>query len=202
MGTNFCLSLRGKRILKIYISAFLLSLTMSSCTTQITPKTSIQKIPGNQPELREIENWTWKGKFIFKKKNEAKLGSLTWRKRGLSNYISVKGPLGINIDNFLIREGEILNQKTGELRNSQQLSILSDELFLYDLPLDSIHVWLLGLAPRKYSNPLIQNQHQDLQITYLDWKNFNGYFLPSKIFLQSKLAQIKLVTLNWQEKND
>ena len=202
MGTNFCLSLRGKRILNIYISAFLLSLTMSSCTTQITPKTSIQKIPGNQPELREIENWTWKGKFIFKKKNEAKLGSLTWRKRGLSNYISVKGPLGINIDNFLIREGEILNQKTGELRNSHQLSILSDELFLYDLPLDSIHVWLLGLAPGKYSNPLIQNQHQDLQITYLDWKNFNGYFLPSKIFLQSKLAQIKLVTLNWQEKND
>ena len=78
----------------------------------------------------------------------------------------------------------------------------SDELFLYDLPLDSIDVWLLGLAPRKYSNPLIQNHYQDLQVTYLDWKNFNGYFLPSKIFLQSKLAQIKLVTLNWQEKND
>ena len=202
MGTNFCLSLTRKRIHKTYISAFLLSLTISSCTTQITPKTSIQKIPENQPELREIENWTWKGKFIFKKKNEAKLGSLTWRKRGLSNYISVKGPLGINIDSFLIREGEILNHKTGELRNSQQLSMPSDELFLYDLPLDSIHVWLLGLAPRKYSTPLIQHQYQDLQITYLDWKNFNGYFLPSKIFLQSKLAQIKLVTLNWQEKND
>ena len=202
MGTNFCLSLTRKRIHKTYISAFLLSLTISSCTTQITPKTSIQKIPENQPELREIENWTWKGKFIFKKKNEAKLGSLTWRKRGLSSYISVKGPLGINIDNFLIREGEILNHKTGELRNSQQLSMSSDELFLYDLPLDSIHVWLLGLAPRKYLTPLIQHQYQDLQITYLDWKNFNGYFLPSKIFLQSKLAQIKLVTLNWQEKND
>ena len=204
MGTNFCLSLTRKRIHKTYISAFLLSLTISSCTTQITPESGIQKIPRNQPELREIENWTWKGKFIFKKKNEAKLGSLTWRKRGLSNFISIKGPLGINIDSFLIREGEILNHKTGELRNSQQLSMPSDELFLYDLPLDSIHIWLLGLAPRKYLTPLIQHQYQyqDLQITYLDWKTFNGYFLPSKIFLQSKLAQIKLVTLNWQEKND
>ena len=202
MGANFCLSLRGKRILKIYISAFLLSLTMSSCTTQITQNSSTQIIPERQPELREIENWTWKGKFVFKKKNEARIGSLTWQKRGLSNYISVKGPLGINIDNFLIREGEILNQKTGELKNSQQLSMPSDELFLYDLPLDSIHVWLLGLAPRKYSNPLIQHQYQDLQITYLDWQTFDGYFLPSKIFLQGKFAQIKLVTLNWQEKND
>ena len=202
MGANFCLSPTRKRIHKIYIFAFLLSLAMSSCTTQITPKSSIQNAPEGQPDLREIENWTWKGKFIFKKKNEAKLGSLTWRKRGLSNYISVKGPLGINVDSFLIREGEILNHKTGELRNSKQLSMPSDELFLYDLPLDSIHDWLIGLAPRKYSNPLIQNQYKDLQITYLDWKNFNGYFLPSKILLQNKFAQIKLVTLNWQEKND
>ena len=175
---------------------------MSSCTTQITQNSSTQIIPQRQAELREIENWTWKGKFVFKKKNEAKIGSLTWQKRGLSNYISVKGPLGIKIDSFLIRDGQILNHKTGELRNSQRLSTSSDGLFVYNLPLDSIHNWLLGLAPREHSNPLIQHQYQDLQITYLDWKTFNGYFLPSKIFLQSKFAQIKLVTLNWHQKND
>ncbi len=202
MSIIFRLSQIKKTINKTFIIAFLLTLTMSSCTTQITQNSSTQIISEKQPKLREIENWTWKGKFVFKKKNEAKIGSLTWQKRGLSNYISVKGPLGIKIDSFLIRDGQILNHKTGELRSPQRFSTSSDGLFLYNLPLDSIHNWLLGLAPREYSNPLIQHQYLDLQITYLDWKTFNGYFLPSKIFLQSKFAQIKLVTLNWHQKND
>ena len=161
MSTNFCLSQTRKRIHRTYIIAFLLSLTMSSCTTQIAQNSSTQIIPERQAELRKIGNWTWRGKFVFKKENEAKIGSLTWKKRGLSNYISVKGPLGIEIDSFLIRDGRLLNRKTGEPRNSQRSSMSSNELFLYDFPLDSIPILLLGLAPRKYSNPVIQNHHQD-----------------------------------------
>ncbi len=198
-----------KSIHHIYIIACFLSFTLSSCTTQVAPKLSTQEDLKRQFDLSELDYWTWIGKFVFKQKNKSKLGSLTWRKTGISNYISIKGPIGIGASKLLIRQGQILSYKPGLPEFSPREIAISEKLFLDDLPLDSIDLLLLGLVPKNSNLPkmgigsIASYKYNDWLIIHKKWRKFDGYLLPSETFLENEFVQIKLVTLDWSPaKND
>ena len=189
---------------KFPIIAIFLSLFISGCTTQISSKSNISGDLKKQTHLSKITDWTWSGKFVLKNRKKSKLGGLTWQKKGLNNYIFLKGPMGIKIDSFLISEGRILRHKTREREIDPTI-----RLSLNDLPLDTINLWLLGIVPEAFSDnqnhsgKFASHQYKDWRITYKNWKTFNGYSLPSEILLKRKFMQMKLITLNWiSEKND
>ncbi len=186
-----------------YIIACFLSFTLSSCTTQVSPKLSTQDDLKRQLDLSKLDYWTWTGKFVFKQKNTSGLGSLTWRKKGISNYISLKGPIGIGASELLIRQGQVLSYETGAPKISSKEEEIPEELFLDDLPLDSIDLLLLGLVPKnsnhtkRYAGPTVSYRYEDWLVIHKKWREFGGYLLPSETFLKNKLVQIKLVTLDW-----
>jgi outer membrane lipoprotein LolB len=153
-------------------------------------------------ELQRLESWQLDGRAAVAVGTQGWQATLDWRQRPESAEIHLSGPLGIGAV-VLKRtpDGISLN---GAPPGDAVLAQLQERLG-FDLPLDRLRFWLLGVPDPSAAFELKRNeQDRALQLTQDDWTiDYDRYMpvgtdsLPAHLVLNRAGVRVRIAVDRW-----
>lgn len=172
-------------------------LWLAGCATLFAPPPSAEQIDrdwqARQSRLQDVDTWELKGRLAMRADDDGWHASLRWQRQQDRHVIDLSGPLG---------KGHVrLNQDASGARlrdNEQQTHYASTARQLlyettgWDLPLDDLNYWVLGLpapdSPKRWElddgGRLKTLQQGGWEVRFLAYGRHGDYDLPSKVFIQ------------------
>jgi len=151
--------------------------------------------------LRPLADWEIQGRLSLRTADEGWQAALTWSRRQDRHRIDLTGPLG---------HGHLrLTQEPGaaELRDADQ-NVTRDssvqQLLLratgWQIPLEGLNYWVLGLPAPDVSNRLALDAWGRLEtleqlgwdVRFLEYARYGEYELPSKVFIKRAAQGVAL----------
>ena len=156
-------------------------------------------------DLQRLASWQLGGRVAVAFGTQGWQASLDWRQSGDAAEVHLSGPLGIGAM-VLERTPEGLSLN-GAPPSDAMLAQLQDRLG-FDLPLDHLRYWLLGV-PDPVSAYEVKRNDQDraAQLTQDQWTidydrymRVDGDWLPAHLVLSREGVRVRIVVDHWQEK--
>ncbi|OGT06146.1 MAG: outer membrane lipoprotein LolB [Gammaproteobacteria bacterium GWF2_41_13] len=187
------------------ISMIILTLLLSGCATIFPSKKPVQTLswPARKKLLTTIHTWHAEGAMAIKTPDQSLSAHFNWQEHDDQSYsMTLFGPLGM--DTVVIQS----NQQTFTLRTAdgKTFTAASPEQLIqqqlgWNLPISNLYYWIRGLpAPKKASTMTFDSAHrlahlaqQGWSIEYLDYDDFNGIELPSKLLLKGDRIELRIV---------
>lgn len=157
-------------------------------------------------KLEQLEAWNIDGRISLRLEDEAWHATLLWQQIDQAYHIRLFGPFGagaIQLDGspqtvILTQDGEQLHSQDPEQLLSQRLG--------WHVPINGLRYWAVGQKipdkPAKLDLDqagYLANLEQDgWKIRYRRYVMVDGYLLPSKIFMDNKGLDIRIVIDRWQ----
>ena len=193
-------------------------LWLAGCATLFTPPPSAEQIDrdwqARQSRLQDVDTWELKGRLAMRADDDGWHASLRWQRQQDRHVIDLSGPLG---------KGHVrLNQDASGARlrdNEQQTHYASTARQLlyettgWDVPLDSLNYWVLGLpapdSPNRWElddgGRLKTLQQAGWEIRFLGYRRHGDYDLPKKLFIQrnpagadsTQMLEVRLAIAQW-----
>ena len=199
--------------------AIILLCCLSACVSVPEPSTShadnwlTDTRQFSNPKLAALieDGWHYAGKVSVATESMREQASLDWHYHDQSNQMRLFGPLGVgavklNYDRY----GVMLSDNKGVVHRGDSAEQLLSDIIGWPIPVNALSSWIFVIPSA--SNPFryqVDNQGRvtvieqlGWRIEYRDYREFSGFFMPSKIFA-SKLAdaankvEVRLVTRNW-----
>ena len=153
--------------------------------------------------LQKLGSWQLDGRAAVAVGTQGWQASLNWRQRQNSAEVHLSGPLGIGA--MVLRrtpDGISLN---GAPPSDAVLAQLQERLG-FDLPLDRLRFWLLGVPDPSAAFLLTRNdQDRALQLTQADWTiDYDRYMaaggdsLPAHLALSREGVRVRIVVDHWE----
>lgn len=153
--------------------------------------------------LQKLGSWQLDGRAAVAVGTQGWQASLNWRQRQNSAEVHLSGPLGIGA--MVLRrtpDGISLN---GAPPSDAVLAQLQERLG-FDLPLDRLRFWLLGVPDPSAAFLLTRNdQDRALQLTQADWTiDYDRYMvaggdsLPAHLVLSREGVRVRIVVDHWE----
>ncbi len=129
--------------------------------------------------------------------------SLDWRQSGRSSDVHLAGPLGVGATEVKVTPaGLSLN---GAAPSDAVVAQLQDRLG-FDLPLDNLRFWLLGIPDPSAPFELTRNAQDRAQrlsqagwtIDYDEYMPANGDLLPKRLVLTRADARVRIAVDRWR----
>jgi outer membrane lipoprotein LolB len=189
--------------MRIFLS-LVCCVALSACVTS-RPHTGAP-LPWDQrlSELQRDGTWQLDGRVAVAVGSQGWQASLNWRQRAANTEVHLAGPLGV---------GAVVLKKTvdglsvnGAPPSGAMLTQLQEKLG-FDLPLDNLRYWLLGVAdPAAASELTLNDQDRAQQLTQNGWAvNYDHYtpvgsdLLPSRLVLTREGVRVRIVVDHWEE---
>jgi len=169
-------------------------------------KTVDEAWASHNKKLAQLEAWNIDGRISLRLDEEAWHATLLWQQIDQAYHIRLFGPFGagaIQLDGspqavVLTQEGEQLHSQDPEQLLSQRLG--------WHVPIKGLRYWAVGQKiPNKSANVDLDqfghlaNLEQDgWKIRYRRYVTVDGYSLPSKIFMENKGLDIRIVIDRWK----
>jgi outer membrane lipoprotein LolB len=196
-----------RRLLLISCSLGLALLLVACATTRpaaAPPAAAAAPWDQRVVDLQRLVAWQLGGRAAVAVGTQGWQASLDWRQRGESAEVHLSGPLGIGA--MLLKrtpEGLSLN---GAPPSDAELSQLQDRLG-FELPLDHLRYWLLGVPDPGSAFELKPNaQDRAMQLTQDQWTidydrymPVDGDVLPAHLVLSRAGVRVRIVIDHWQE---
>ncbi len=164
--------------------------------------------------LKSNPSWKYTAKVGVTTKERRDQASIDWRFADQSNAIRLFGPLGfgavrIEYDQF----GAVISDNKGVRHQGRNVESLINRIVGWPIPVEALSDWLFlkpkDSSPFRYQlddqNQLFRLEQLGWQITYTDYRDYNGQQMPRKITAlrllpegHQRAAKVKLVTKNWQ----
>lgn len=196
---------------------FLLVLLLSSCAS-LPPSTNLP--PANSSAhlqhltaLNGIKSFALKGRLGVVTQKQGFSGGIDWQHQVNSNQltstdnIDVFSPLGSKLANIAkAPTGVTLTSQDGHTINAQDAESLTEATLGFRLPLTGLSDWALG-KPTKSNieassadekGRLLTLKQDGWDISYENYTENNGIFLPNKIILKSDKVNLKLLVEAWK----
>jgi len=157
-------------------------------------------------KLAQLEAWNIDGRISLRLDEEAWHATLLWQQIDQAYHIRLFGPFGagaIQLDGspqtvVLTQEGEQLHSQDPEQLLSQRLG--------WHVPIKGLRYWAVGQKMPNKSAKVdldqfghLANLEQDgWKIRYRRYVTIDGYSLPSKIFMENKGLDIRIVIDRWK----
>lgn len=149
-----------------------------------------------QAALAPLDSWELHGRVALRSHTEGWSASLQWVRQSDRHRIDLAGPLGSGHVRLLQdASGAELRDGDNNLWRDHSAEALLERATGWQLPVGGLNYWVLGLpapgAPDSFEldawgRPATLTQ-QGWQVQYLDYAQFSGRELPSRLFLKRRL---------------
>ena len=192
----------------------LLIVLVSGCST--IPKTEVN-IPesgrqrlweARQIQLTQFNDWQLEGRLGLRVPGQSGSMSMEWRQVGEAYTVYLDGPLGQSIAKIEGKPERVQLEASGERYKGQSPEQLLFELTGWNLPVSLLRYWVMGMpSPVGYSTLKLNNQgnpslisQQGWTVEYLQYKDFSGVTMPSRLKIRQGEVQATLVARSWRLK--
>ena len=196
-----------------------LVLAVSACATQPTTPILTTQPPENLAihqqhlaKLANIQAFSLKGRLGVVTQKQGFSGSIDWQHQANKDQqssldnIDVYSPVGGKVANIAKNDnGVMLTDQKGHTIKASNAETLTETALGFRLPLNGLSDWALG----KPTNSKIESSNWDTKgrllmlkqdgwdISFENYIENNGTFLPNKIVLKSEKVNLKLLVENW-----
>jgi outer membrane lipoprotein LolB len=164
----------------------------------------------NQKHLATLANihaFTLKGKMGVVTNPNGFTGGISWQHQISSDNIDIFSPVGGKVANIAkTPSGVILTSQDGHTISAKDAETLTETTLGFRLPLSGLNDWALGRpstskieASSWDDTGRLTNLKQDgWDISFENYAENNGVFVPNKIVLKSVKVNLKFLIENWQ----
>lgn len=189
---------------------FCFSLLLASCATvpvQAPEPAGAGSLEQHAQALAQLTTWQMSGRAAISTPSQAGTVALQWWQQNEAYTVELRAPWGagtVKVDGS--PQGVLLRTSTGV----QEYAAAPRELLRrhsgFDLPLEALRFWLLGLpVPDVAAQPttderglLTQLRQHGWRIRYLNYGEFEGLALPTRLFLTGEGIEVRIVVQEWK----
>jgi outer membrane lipoprotein LolB len=201
--------LQFKYGLIFYCSAALYLSGCASVPPSAPAQSTVQDIHQQHlARLAQIQHFSLKGRLGVVTQKQGFSGGIDWHHQLTNDNIEVFSPLGGKIADISKTATEVtLTSQDGHSIQANDAESLTELAMGWRLPLSGLSAWSLG----RPNNSKIESSNWDEQghltslkqdgweISYEDYSENSGYFLPRKIILKSEKVNLKLLVEQWSD---
>lgn len=189
-----------------------LAVLLSACVSAIPPRSEQAREQlwlTHASRMQQRNVWDLRGRLAVQADERGWQASVQWRRDREHHRIQLSGPIGGGA--VLLEQdsdGASLTERGGQKHHNRDIEALMAAVTGWSLPLNGLAYWVRGIpAPDAESATELDNEgtlatlrQQDWHIRYLEYGDFNGQRMPTKIFLRREDGglEVRLVLNNWQ----
>jgi outer membrane lipoprotein LolB len=180
----------------------LMTALLSACVTTRAPRSGL---PWQQrlADLQQLTAWQVEGRAAVAIGTQGWQASMTWRQRDSAAGVHLSGPFGIGA--LQIKQTPSGLSLNGAPPSDAVTAQLQDRLG-FDLPLDSLRFWLLGVPEPQNPFELERNEEDRArQLTQNGWRiQYDRYMavqadmLPALLVLSRDSVRVRIVVDHWE----
>jgi outer membrane lipoprotein LolB len=175
---------------------------LGACVTTRPPAPST-KWEQRAGELQQAGNWQLEGRAAVALGTQGWQATLNWRQTETNAEVHLSGPFGIGA--LVIRQGPDGLSLNGAPPSEAVLSQLQERLG-FELPLDNLHYWLLGVPNPAAAFDLTRNdQDRALKLSQggwsIDYERYTpagGDLLPARLVLTRDQVRVRIAIDHWE----
>jgi len=180
------------------------STVLAACaTTRPPPPTPSVAWEQRVGDLQRRSAWQLDGRAAVALGTQGWQATLNWRQRGDSSEVHLAGPFGVGA--LVLKRGPDGLSLNGAPPSDAVLSQLQDKLG-FDLPLDDLRYWLLGVPDPGAAFELTRNdQNRARYLTQAGWivdydryMPVEGDVLPAHLVLTREGVRVRIAIDHWQ----
>lgn len=156
--------------------------------------------------LSNIQSFSLKGRIGVTTNPRGFSGGIAWQHADTHDNIDIFSPLGGKTANIVKTPSEVkLTSQDGHSIKAQDAESLTEATLGWRLPLDGLSDWALGKPTKSKiesstwdENGWLSTLNQDgWDISFDNYAESNGIFLPKKVLLKSDKVNLKLIVDEW-----
>jgi outer membrane lipoprotein LolB len=175
---------------------------LGACVTTRPPAPSI-KWEQRVKDLQQASSWQLEGRAAVALGTQGWQATLNWRQKDAFAEVHLSGPFGIGA--LVIRQGPDGLSLNGAPPSDAVLSQLQERLG-FELPLDNLHYWLLGVPNPAAAFDLSRNdQDRALKLTQAGWRiDYERYepvagdLLPARLVMTRDEVRVRIAIDRWE----
>jgi outer membrane lipoprotein LolB len=171
----------------------------------VTPRPAFQPLEWTQRlgNLQKAEFWQLDGRAAVAIGEQGWQATMDWRQQGESTEVHLAGPLGIGA--LVLSRTPAGLSLNGAAPNDAVLAQLQQRLG-FDLPLDQLRYWLLGVPDPRSTFDLVRNdQDRARQLIQAGWSvdydrymPIGGDLLPEQMVLNHQGVRVRIAVDHWE----
>ena len=179
---------------------------MSISPTPTTPPVAQNINQQHLTKLAQIQHFALKGRLGVVTQKQGFSGGIDWNHQIVHDNIEVFSPLGGKVASIAKTPTEVtLTTQDGHSIKANDAETLTETTLGWRLPLTGLNDWALGRPAKSKIDASTWNEQGQLttlkqdgwNISYENYVETNGYFLPNKIVLKSEKVNLKLLVEKW-----
>jgi len=157
-------------------------------------------------KLNTLEAWDIEGRISIRFEEEAWHATLLWQQIDQAYHVRLFGPFGAGAIELNGSPQSVVLRQDGQQHHSQDPEQLLSQQVGFRVPINGLRYWAVGQQVPNKSAKIefdslgrLENLQQDgWNIRYRGYVNTKGYTLPSKIFMDNKGLDVRIVIDRWQ----
>ncbi|KTF14743.1 outer membrane lipoprotein LolB [Pseudoalteromonas sp. H105] len=196
---------KERHLIRLYLILLTFFLFLSGCAHRIDPQTRLYD--NWKVKLSTQETWKVEGKLAFISPDERQSANLNWQQQGDLNQLVLTTFLGIRILELAHDEHNAKLEFDNEMYQDASASRLLQQLTGFTIPIEDADNWLKGTVTndtlrvdelgRAQIVTWQSKNGQKWEITYGDYQQYAGYWLPKKLTLKHKKIKLKIQLYRW-----
>jgi outer membrane lipoprotein LolB len=187
----------------------ILLLFLSACATITPPSTPPANTSVNQKHfatLANIKAFSLKGRLGVVTQKQGFSGGIEWQHQASADNIDIFSPVGGKVANIAKNaSGVTLTSQNGHAIKANDAETLTETTLGFRLPLSGLSDWAIGRPTASKieasswdeQGRLLTLKQDGWDISYENYLETNGIFLPNKILLKSEKVNLKLLVEKW-----
>jgi outer membrane lipoprotein LolB len=188
--------------MRLLIGGLLFCSVFAGCATT---RPTLAPVPWDRrvEDLQHASAWQLDGRAAAALGQQGWQASLDWRQRGEATDVHLSGPFGVGA--LVIRMTPVGLSLNGAPPSDAVLAQLQERLG-FELPLDNLRYWLLGIPDPNSSFDLTRNdQDRASHLTQAGWSiaydrylPSGGDLLPSRLVLSRADVRVRIAVDHWE----
>lgn len=182
-----------------------IGLLLAACAELPTQGTTNLSWPDRAAQLSTLSHWNASGKIAIRTPDQSESANLEWVQADKITRMLLSGPMGLGATSIESNRQELQISRDGQTQHYDISSPSSSTSIGWDLPLQALPYWVLGLpAPqspilgqRIESGLLRQVEQLGWTITYESYGRFEQYTLPTRLKIERGNTRARLIIRNW-----
>ncbi len=183
-----------------------LAIMIAGCATQPDQAPMQRNWEARLEQLQSLNDWRADGKLALRNDQQSESASISWKQNKKNTQLDLNGPLGLGATT-IHSDGKTLEVTGAE--GTKRYDISSPEAIIvetgWDLPLQALQYWLLGIPAPAWETReieveagLLKRLHQSgWSITYQNYGKFGQHELPTKLLIERADTRARVIIRNW-----
>ncbi len=196
---------KERHLIRLYLILLTFFLFLSGCAQQIRPQTALYDDWKSQ--LSQQSNWQVEGKLAFISSDERQSVNLNWQQQEQLNQLILTSFIGTRVLALTQNSHGAELEYDDHIYHDINASRLLARLTGFNIPMDSADHWLKGTV----NDPSLQvdelgraknvtwhsTDGDQWQISYADYQQYAGFWLPTRLTLKHHDIKIKIQLYEW-----